>query len=518
MITYVLRRLLVVLPTLAGVTVVSFILLVLAPPPSGTGVDALERSRALFADLPLVVSPRPRDLEVEVDDALATAELGGVTPDLSTRGAVLVPLLVPRLGALSTTGQAWALAALAPVATRFVDPAERVDGQPTVVAWEDAWETHRLDFRQGHVRRLVHRVERGESGHAREELADLGTFALSDLVDALDDAKRDARARARLVASLREIAPHAGAARFSPSDERARDAWLEWWFVHRTDYVVFGPVERAVAVVRETRYGRWVERLLRLRLGTSVRDGRPVLEKLRARAGVTLGLAALAAVLAFVGAVPLGLFGAVRKGTIPERITSTLSFLLYSLPVVWVATLVLGTFTGPAGTSFFPAGGLSDPSLAHASLVVRMLDVARHLVLPVACLAYPSLVTLSRHQRSAALEVVRSDYVRTARAKGLPASLVLRRHVLRIAFLPVLTLAGLQVTLLLGTSVIVEQIFGIPGVGAETVAAVAAGDVPWLLAITVMAAITSTLAVLLSDVLYALVDPRTRRPRAGEGQ
>jgi peptide/nickel transport system permease protein len=513
MLRLILRRLLVVAPTLVGVTLMSFALLTLAPPPRD-GL-ASEAARALFLELPTFVSADPRDLERDVAAALELASRGGPAPDLSGRGAVLVPLLAPRLSALPAAAQRWALAQLAPSGDTLASDAER-DGAAEgddLAFWAELYDSRRLDFRASHVRRLVRRLREGRSLHAAEQLRALGTFAVPELIAALDDDRPETRTRVLRV--LATLVPASPAARLAASDPRAPEVWREWWFVHRPDYVVFGPLERAFAPVTETRYGKWIARLLTLRLGTSAVDGEAVAGKLLQRGAVTVSLATLAAALAFLLAVPLGTLTAVRRDGIVDRLVGALGFVLYSLPVVWVGTLILGAVCGAPGVALFPAGGLSSASLAGAPLPARALDLAWHLAMPVLCLAYPSSIVLSRHQRSAVLNVIRSDYVRTARAKGVPEHRVLRSHVLRNALPPVVTLAGLEVPLLVGTSVLVEELFAIPGLGRETVAAVAARDVAWLVAVTAAVAIVGVVGLLFGDLFVALVDPRTRRAGGG---
>jgi peptide/nickel transport system permease protein len=509
-----LGRLLLLFPTLVGVTLLSFALLVLAPPPQGP--EARELGRALFLDRPLFVATEPPDLAAAVEAALDATREGVAPPDLGDRGAALVPLLAPRLAALGPRARAWALAQLSPLAARFVGP-ERLEalGDDELALWGEIYEARRLDFRETHVRRLVRRLATGSSRHAPEQLRALGTFALPVVFEALEETD-DEDARQRLVALLRDVVPDAPAARLPASDPRAVRAWDEWWFVHRLDYVVLGPLERRAAVLTEARYGRWLARLLTLRLGTSMRDGEPVLDTLVARGGVTLALAALAAAVAFALAVPLGLAGAMRRGSRFDRWVTSGAFVLYSLPVVWVGTLLSRALCGPPGLSLFPPGGLRSPAPSGAGPLDAALDVAWHLALPVACLAYPSLVVLSRHQRSAALEVVRADYVRTARAKGVPEARLVRRHILRNALLPVVTLVGMELPLLLGSTVIVEELFALPGLGRETLAAVAARDVPWLVAVIAATCVVSAVGLLATDLAYAVIDPRTRL-RGGAG-
>lgn len=520
MVRYILGRLLLSVPTLVGVTLVSFALLALAPPPSriARGIDATEYARGLFLDLPLFFNEAPRDLRVTVNEMLEAPADHPPTPRdlaiMSRRGTALIPVLVPRLAALGPVAQRTALDLLAPMAPEFGDPSHLETAEDEVNYWAEIYEARRLEFRRSYVRRIVARLANGTSANARTELVGLGTFAVGPLAEAL---ARESRPQAvlKFVEVLQTIIPEAAAARFSARDPRAKEVWLEWWFVHKRDYTRFGDFENSIASVTETRYGKWVERLVTLRLGSSLRDGSPILSKLVARTGVTVTLAALAAIIAFFLAVPIGMSAARDFRGPTDRLVGLVSFVLYSLPVVWVATMLVRLLCGAPGLAIFPAGGLSSPGLETAELGTRIVDWAWHAFLPILCLAYPSVITLSRFQRTAVLDVIRNDFVRTARAKGLPEDVVMRRHVLRNALLPVLTLAGFQIPLLIGTSVIVEEIFGISGLGRETVEAVVTRDVPWLVAVTFIGAVVSIAGVLLTDVLYALVDPRTRRVHAG---
>jgi peptide/nickel transport system permease protein len=141
----------------------------------------------------------------------------------------------------------------------------------------------------------------------------------------------------------------------------------------------------------------------------------------------------------------------------------------------------------------------------------QVADAAHHLVLPVLCLTYASVAVLSRFQRTALLDVIRQDFVRTARAKGLSRTRVVWRHALRNAVVPLITLLGLQIPFLIGGSVVIERIFGIEGMGLETFEAIRARDYNWILAVSVMSALLTMAGLLLSDVLYAWVDPRMTR-------
>jgi peptide/nickel transport system permease protein len=156
----------------------------------------------------------------------------------------------------------------------------------------------------------------------------------------------------------------------------------------------------------------------------------------------------------------------------------------------------------------FPIQGLTTPGAEAWPLASRFFDLLHHLVLPVTCLSYVSFATLSRYQRSATLEVLRQDYVRTARAKGLGEMAVMMRHVLRNSLVPIVTLLGVQIPFLIGGSVIIERIFGIEGMGLETFEAIRARDYNWILAVAFITSILTVTGMLISDILYAVIDPR----------
>jgi peptide/nickel transport system permease protein len=239
----------------------------------------------------------------------------------------------------------------------------------------------------------------------------------------------------------------------------------------------------------ETRYGKWVMRAFTGRLGVSV-DREPIAAKLKERAPVTLAITLEAMLMSWALAVPIAVVSAWRRGRPVDTVTAGVLFALYSMPTFWAAELLRRTFLGSLA---------SDASVGTARLV-----------LPVLALTLAALATLSRYQRAALLDALGQDYVRTARAKGLPGWRVVVVHALRNALLPTVTLAGLQLPALLGGAVVVEETFSVPGLGYETVRAVEARDAPWLICIVVAAAIATTVGLIVSDVVLGVLDPRVR--------
>lgn len=257
-------------------------------------------------------------------------------------------------------------------------------------------------------------------------------------------------------------------------------------------------------------YARWVSRVVRLDFGHSTQDHRRVLDKIAEALPKTLLLSTLALFLAYAIAVPLGVYSAVRRGSFAERVITVVLFVLYSMPSFWVAVLLLLTFSSDRVFDWFPMQGLTSQGFGEKGLWGKLLDLCWHLVLPVTCLAYAALASISRYMRSGMLEVVRQDYIRTARAKGLPERVVLFKHALRNSILPVVTLLGLMLPHLIGGSVIVERIFGIHGMGLLAFEAIFHRDYPMVMGITTLVAIFTMVSMLLADLAYALVDPRIR--------
>jgi peptide/nickel transport system permease protein len=266
-------------------------------------------------------------------------------------------------------------------------------------------------------------------------------------------------------------------------------------------------------------YFRLVRRLVTFDLGNRWQDGRAIVDVIGEALPITLLLSFISLFLAYLFAIPLGVFSATRRGTTLDTAVTLVLFLLYSLPSFWVGTMLLvflasGRFISCdwiAGGGCFPLQGFhSFDGFAAKSFWGQCLDVAWHISLPVLTLTYGSLAGLSRYMRSGMLDTLRQDYVRTARAKGLSEARVQYVHALRNGIIPIVTLLGLTLPYLIGGSVIVEQIFGIRGMGFVALEAIRLPDYPLVITIVAFTAVVTMFGVLLSDVLYAVVDPRIR--------
>jgi peptide/nickel transport system permease protein len=257
-------------------------------------------------------------------------------------------------------------------------------------------------------------------------------------------------------------------------------------------------------------YGRWLARMATLDFGESFSpDGRPVSEKIRERIPITLTINVLSMALIFLVAIPVGVYSAVRKGSLFDRISTVTVFTGFAVPTFWLALLLMILFGVKLG--WLPISGISSLEYESLGIAGKLADRAHHLVLPVLLAAFGGLAGMSRYMRSNMLEVIRQDYVATARAKGLPEGKVVFRHAMRNALLPVITILGLSVPDLLGGSVIFETIFAIPGMGQLFYQGVMSRDYPLIMGILTIGAFLTLLGNLLADVGYALADPRIRQ-------
>lgn len=243
-------------------------------------------------------------------------------------------------------------------------------------------------------------------------------------------------------------------------------------------------------------------------LGKSFLDNRPVFDKMIERVPVTLLMNLLAIILAYSIAIPLGVYSSTHPGTFADRASTFTLFALYSLPVFWIGTLALTFLANPEFLPLFPSGGLRSPAAANWTFMQRAADYAWHLVLPMMVYVYADFAFLSRQMRSSMLEVIRQDYVRTARAKGLDERTVIYKHALRNALIPLITIIATLIPNLIGGSVIVETIFSIPGMGELSYKALISRDYPMIMAVFTISAILTLVGMLLSDILYSIADPR----------
>ena len=228
-------------------------------------------------------------------------------------------------------------------------------------------------------------------------------------------------------------------------------------------------------------YAHWLGKSLRLNLGDSFVDHRPVATKIGERLPLTISLAGSALALSYLIAIPLG---------------------------IAAALLLILLVAGGDYLNLLPMYGASSINASEMGSLAWLWDRILHMILPVICLTYASLASISRYSRVSMLEALGQDFVRTARAKGLPERLVIFRHALRNALIPIITIFALELPGLIGGAVIIESIFSLPGMGQLMFQSLDSKDEPVIMGITVLAAIVTLLSYLAADILYVVVDPR----------
>ena len=257
-------------------------------------------------------------------------------------------------------------------------------------------------------------------------------------------------------------------------------------------------------------YGKWLGRLVRFDFGDSFsQDHRPVFDKIVERMPITILINVLSISLILLVAVPIGILSAVRRNSLFDQATTVFVFLGFATPSFWLALLLMD-FLG-VRLGLFPIVGIKSLGHEYLSLGGRLWDLVHHLILPVFISAFGGLAGFSRYMRSTMLDVIRQDYILTARAKGLSERVVIYKHALRNALLPVITILGLSVPGLIGGSVIFETIFAIPGMGKLFYDGVMMRDYPLIMGILVIGAGLTLVGNLLADLGYALADPRIRK-------
>lgn len=253
----------------------------------------------------------------------------------------------------------------------------------------------------------------------------------------------------------------------------------------------------------------WVKKLAVLDLGRSFSpDRRPVSEKIMERLPITISLNVLSLILILIIAIPIGVLSAVYQDSLFDKVTGIFVFIGFAMPTFWLALLLMILFGVNLG--WLPISGIRSLNYEYLPPGMAIVDLIRHLILPVTLAAFGGLAGLSRYMRSNMLEVIRQDYIMTARAKGLSERVVIYRHALRNALLPVITILGLSIPGLIGGSVIFETIFAIPGMGQLFYMSVMARDYPVVMGVLFIGAILTLLGNLIADVSYAVADPRIR--------
>lgn len=253
-------------------------------------------------------------------------------------------------------------------------------------------------------------------------------------------------------------------------------------------------------------FGRWLWRIIRLDFGNSLIDTRPVLDKIGERLPVTLFLNVMSFLLLFLISIPVGTYAALQRNRPFDTISGGILFMLYSLPVPWVALMLL-VFVG-VEWDLLPITGIVSNHFDMLGFFAKLADIATHALLPVICLTYTGLAFVSRITRTSVLETINKEFIRAAHARGIPGRRVLFRHSLKNALIPVITLFGALLPTLISGSVIIERIFSLPGIGQLFFESVLYRDYTTIMGLSFFSAVLTLAGILVADILYAVVDPR----------
>ncbi|MEM6733632.1 MAG: ABC transporter permease, partial [Myxococcota bacterium] len=303
-----------------------------------------------------------------------------------------------------------------------------------------------------------------ERVRARETIEDVGLAFVRHYVALLDDTTHARQALKRLPAAARLPVR----ARATPQSNRmamelnqklaslkTAEDWRGFFAEHRSHYE-WTTREAIGDLFFDTRFAHYWGNLLRLDFGNSLIDRRPVMDTLAGKLRYSLSLTLLSIVLAYLIAVPLGIFSAARQGTMSDGVLTLVLFALYSLPTFFSGTVLLRLLSEGDPVAWFPTGGFESMEAGPMTTAQRLADIVWHLMLPVATYTAVTLAALSRYARAGVIDVIRSDYVRTARAKGLPEIVVVVKHAARNGMIPILTLLGSLLPLLVSGSVVIE--------------------------------------------------------------
>ena len=261
-------------------------------------------------------------------------------------------------------------------------------------------------------------------------------------------------------------------------------------------------------------YAQWVRRIAQFDFGKSMSgDHRPVWDKIKERMPLTIGMNVASLLLTLLLAIPIGVGAAYYQGQWFDKASTVFVFIGFAMPGFWLALLLMLYFG--IYLQWLPISGLTSLDYDRLSFGGKLLDIARHLAIPIFIYTFGSLAGMSRFMRSSMLEVLRQDFILTAKAKGLPLYAVIYNHALRNALLPVITILGLSIPSLIGGSVIIESIFALPGLGQLFYTSVLARDYPMIMGNLVLGAILTLAGNMLADVCYGLADPRIRNAGGG---
>jgi peptide/nickel transport system permease protein len=519
---YILKRILIMLPTLGMIAIICFLVLNLAPGRPGQQGEAQQDSsseearaqRRIFKeffnyDRPVFLNDYPwlstPDIQARLDVTLGRAEatnseLIDAQYELEDFGEYIVPQLIDILGRASDD----------PMLEAAVMKQLSMNGQlrNLFLGREDQipLEVIQAQQRIGEHNQMLDRWELQPDTPLPEEHAALLSLQALGAVS-VGAAQLHFPQPAAQAALWSPRAQEAAAAAKSRALERPllRSMWQVWYAEHEARFKL-SSWQSTQRLLFDTRFARYMGNLVKGDFGFT-RKKDPVLPEILKRMKFSFILSFFSILLTYLLSIPIGVYSAIKQYTLSDRILTVTLFILYSLPTFFVGMLIVQYI--PSGDPLFTSGfETSELENAYMTSGQRLWDITLHLILPVICLTYGSLAALSRYARTGLLDVIRADYIRTARAKGLSEPVVIGKHAMRNGMIPILTILGTLLPVLFGGSIVVESIFQIQGIGLYMLEAISNKDYAVIMAVLLISAVMTLIGLLISDISYALVDPR----------
>ena len=559
MFNYIIKRLIVLVFTLFGITVITFVVTRLAPGDpatlklqfagkSGRGGQQLtkkliEQTRKIYGfDKPILLNFRNENYQTEVKKLLKTLREGDEIDRDDARVSIreVSTLALPSIfdefekyinkepelqkgKSLSENYIKEILNLLPTLINQSILNEELLsqagnDIEKRILLWMNWWKEKKDYFEGIDEQKIRSALMNKDQKRWRENLLNFGGFGVKYLINILFEkgwgATRDNDETAiRSADILSEIVKKPwGLDADKSSDEKKANfkRWKRWWKNEKTRFSTFALRERFLRAFTETQYGIWLSKILTFDFDVSYSYNRPVIDLIKERLPISIQLSLISIFISYIIAIPLGIYSSTHRFTMSDQATTVILFILYSLPSFWVASMLIMFTTGGDFPHIFPSRYLHSIGSENWDFWRRTLDWLWHLVLPVTCYTYASFAFLSRQMRSSMLEVIKQDFIRTARAKGLPERVVIFKHALRNSLIPILTLSATLLPELLGGSVIIEQIFSIDGMGRLTFEAILNRDYPIINGIFFFSALLTLLGILIADLSYAIADPRIK--------
>lgn len=495
MTTYIIKRILLMIPTLFFIALIIFLVLNLAPGRPGQtqmsadGTQAAESAEAresyrIFKeqfnfDKPIMVNSRFSLTQKEVEEQMEIV-IRYQAPTCPAQGA-------PTPGCVAADSK--------PVSAQVLSAVELLEdwGAYVVPQLIEIGKSHEdIRYRRLAVNNLT--------GNAQRRLISSYGKILGEDERAYND---EAQAENETIRKWKVAAD----ASKEDVDKIMTENWGPWFDKHQGRYEYSGS-DKVKIFFTDTRFYKYMTNVIVLDFGVSHVDKKPVVDTIGSKLKYSITLSLISILLAYLISVPLGVWSAYAQGSKADQTVTLILFMLYSLPSFFVAVVLLKLLTVGEPWQVFPTGGFVGEGAEDMTTIEQLKSITWHLVLPIVCLTYRGLASLSRYARTGVLDVIRADYIRTARAKGLSEPVVIIKHAVRNGMIPILTLLGSLLPVLIGGSVIIEVIFNIPGMGLYLFESILSRDYNAIMAVLLISSLLTLVGLLVSDLSYAIVDPR----------